>query len=173
MFKTYLFTFSIAIMGYVAFGQTQMDNLLISAKKYNKAFIDKDFEALTAMTIPTVVNLAGGDEEFASISKSTLEVYANASIVFVSIDPNSPGEILPADKDLHAILPQTIVMKVGDVKYRKIAYYLASSSDQGLTWTFLDLEPYDVESLKEYVPNFTGELAIPEVGMPEEVDGKR
>ena len=49
----------------------------------------------------------------------------------------------------------------------KTAYFLASSNDDGQTWTFVDLEPYDQESIKTFVPSFSGELEIPKVEFAE------
>ena len=151
-----LFTFSLN-------AQSQVENIISDAKSYNKAYLDNDFKVFAAMTIPSIVEMAGGKEVMQKVAKEQYETMVSAGMKFVSISPNKPSKIMLAGEDLHAILPQRVVTKIGEDEYSKIAYYLASSNDEGKTWTFTDLEPYDAESIKIYVPSFTGELEIPDV----------
>jgi len=150
--------------------QSQVENMLRDAKTCNKAYLNKDFKTFTAMNVPSIVEMAGGADVMMKISKEQYETMVSAGMKFVSISPNKPSKIMLAGEDLHAILPQQVVTKIGDNEYSKISYYLASSNDEGNTWTFVDLEPYDVESIKVYVPSFTGELEIPAVEYAEIVE---
>lgn len=150
--------------------QSQVENMLRDAKSFNKAYLDKDFETFTKMTIPSIVELAGGAEEMIKISEEQYNTMVSAGIDFVSISPNKPSKIMLGGTDLHSILSQEVITKIGKDKYKKTAYYLASSNDEGKTWTFVDLEPYDAESIKIFVPSFTGELEIPAVEYAEKLD---
>lgn len=158
--------FAILFFAFVTFGinaQSQVENMLRDAKSYNEAYLEKDFKTFTAMTVPSIVEVAGGEEVMVKVSKEQYETMVSAGMEFVSITPNKPSKIMLAGEDLHAILPQRVVTKIGDAEYARVSYYLASSNDEGSTWTFVDLEPYDAESIKTYVPSFTGELEIPAV----------
>ena len=150
--------------------QSQVENMLKDAESYNKAYLDKDFETFTAMTVPSIIELAGGAEVMIKVYKEQYETMVSSGMEFVSISPNKPSKIMLGGKDLHAILPQKVVTKFNDDQYEKIAYYLASSNDEGKSWTFVDLDPYDAESIKLFVPSFTGELEIPEVEYAEKID---
>ncbi len=77
-----------------------------------------------------------------------------------------------AGRDLQSILPQIIITKIGETKVSQKVYFLASSSDEGKTWTFLNLEPYDAASIKTYVPSYTGDTEIPAAHQPELIKNK-
>ena len=153
------FVFSIICVSVNA--QSQVENLLNDVAKYNAAFLDKDFEKVVNMTIPSVVEKAGGTELMTKISIEEGKTIVNSGVYIEKLTPEKPGKIMIAGEDLHAILPQVVTLTVGKTIVKKQAYYLASSSDDGKTWTFLDLEPYDIDSIKDFVPSFTGEIEIP------------
>lgn len=147
-----------------ASAQTQVENVLRDAAKYNAAYLDKDFETLIKeYTIPSVVEKGGGSELMTKVAIEESKTLINSGMFVEEITPGKPGKIMIAGDHLHTILPQDVKMTVGKQILIKKAHYLASSSDDGLTWTFLDLEAYDATSIKEYVPAFTGELEIPTV----------
>lgn len=150
--------------------QSQVENMLRDAESFNKAYLDKDFEMFTKMTVPSIVELAGGQEVMIKVAKEQYETMVSSGMKFVSISPNKPSKIMLGGKDLHAIIPQEVITKFGEDQYKKISYYLASSNDEGKTWTFADLEPYDAESIKIFVPSFTGELEIPNVEYAEIIE---
>ena len=150
--------------------QSQVENMIRDAKSYNNAYLNKDFKTFTAMTVPSIVELAGGDEVMVEVSKEQYKTMVSLGMKFVSISPNKPSKIMLAGDELHAILPQKVVTKMGDDEYAKVSYFLASSNDEGKNWTFVDLEPYDSESIKTFVPSFTGELEIPAIEYAEKVN---
>ena len=150
--------------------QSQVENMLRDAKSYNKAYLDNDFETFTEMTVPSIVELAGGKEIMVKISKEQYETMTSSGMKFVSITPNKPSKIMIWGDDIHSILSQQVVSKMGDDKFEKTAYYLASSNDDGKTWSFVDLEPYDSETIKFFVPSFTGELEIPAIEYAEKIE---
>jgi len=165
--------FAFLLLGFITINlnaQSQVENMLRDVESYNKAYLDKDFETFTAMTVPSIVELAGGTELMVEISKEQYKTMTSTGMKFVSITPNKPSKIMLGGDDLHAILSQQVVTQLGDDKFEKTAYYLASSNDEGKTWTFVDLEPYDNESIKTYVPSFSGELEIPAIEYAEKIE---
>ena len=165
--------FAFLILGFLTINlnaQSQVENMIRDVKSFNKAFLDNDFEKLITLTIPSIVELAGGVDEMIKISKEQNETMTSAGMKYVSIDPNKPSKIMFGGSDLHAILSQEVITEIGKDRYKKTGYYLASSNDEGLTWTFVDLEPYDSESIKTFVPSFSGELEIPATEYAEKID---
>jgi len=165
--------FLLIAIGFIAFdltAQTQVENILRDAKTYNKAYLDNDFDTFTKMTIPSIVKLAGGAEIMTKVSKEHYKTMLSGGMKFISITPMKPSKIMLAGDDLHTILPQEVLTESGDEEFKRTVYYLASSNDDGKTWTFVDLEPYDSESIKLYVPNFSGELEIPAVEFAKKVN---
>ena len=117
-----------------------------------------------------VEEVAGGTDEMIKISKEQYETIVSADMKYVSIKPNKPSKIMLGGGDLHAIISQEVITEMSEERYKKTGYYLASSSDEGKTWTFVDLDPYDAESIKTFVPTFSGELEIPTTKYAEKID---
>ena len=165
--------FLLLALGFISFSlnaQSQVENMLNDAKAYNKAYLDNDFETYTKMTVPSIVKLAGGADIMTKVSKEQYKTMLSGGMEFVSIKPLKPSKIMLGGEDLHAILPQEVMTKIGDDEFKRVAYYLASSNDDGKTWTFVDLDPYDSESIKLFVPSFSGELEIPAVEYAEKIN---
>lgn len=150
--------------------QSQVESLFRDAKVYNEAYVKGDMEKFVSMTIPSVINVAGGAEYMVANAQESLKMTIASGLETVSITPQKPGKIMIAGDLLHSILPQKLVQKIGSTTFSKTTYYLASSEDDGKTWTFLDLEAYDKESIKTFVPAFTGDLEIPPASLPEIVE---
>jgi len=166
-FLTMLFltTFSLSVNA-----QTSTETLLRDAKEFNESFLQKDFEKHVDYTVSYVVDLAGGRDLMIDNVKSMYEMMTQGGTQYESINALEPGEIITAGKELHAILPQTVINKYGDARFSKTGYFLAVSQNEGKSWTFLDLEPYDSESIKAFVISWSGDLEIPEVEMPQLIE---
>jgi len=150
--------------------QTQVEALINDAKEFNAAYLNADFESYVDMTIPSVTELAGGKEIMMENTKSSYNLLAKSGTATLSIDPLKPHKFMFAGRYLQAILPQKIIQQIGETKFSKTVYYLANSADEGKTWTFLDLEPYDSESIKTFVPSVNDDIVIPTVETPEVIE---
>lgn len=167
--------FSILFITFVSISinaQSQVELLLKDAKEYNAAFLKGDFNKYVDMTIPSVVEVAGGKEIMVDNAKASYEMTTKSGLVYESIEPLKPSKFMFAGRDLQSILPQTFITKIGKTKISQKVYFLASSSDEGKTWTFLNLEPYDTESIKTYVPGYTGDMEIPAAEQPVLIEDK-
>lgn len=156
--------FSIFAIGINA--QSQVETMLNDAEKYNAAYLSSDFEKYIDLTIPSVIKVGGGKDIMVENAREQYLMAISGGLNFESITPKKPSQIMIAGDDLHAILPQQVINVMGEAKFARTLYFLASSNDEGKTWTFLDLEPYDAKSIKTFVPSFTGELEIPEIELP-------
>ena len=167
--------FSILFMTFISvsiYAQSQVELLLRDAKEFNAAFLKGDFDAYVDMTIPSVIEVAGGKEVMVTNAKASYEMTTKSGLAYESIEPLKPSKFMFAGRDLQSILPQRIITKIGKTKISQKVYFLASSSDEGKTWTFLNLEPYDTESIKTYVPGYTGDVEIPVAEQPELIEDK-
>lgn len=167
--------FSILFLTFISLSiqaQSQVELLLEDAKKFNEAFLNGDFDKYVDMTIPSVIEVAGGKEVMVTNAKASYEMTTKSGLTFESIDPLKPSKFMFAGRDLQSILPQTIITKIGETKISQKVYFLASSSDEGKTWTFLNLEPYDTSSIKTFVPSYTGDIEIPAAAQPELIKNK-
>lgn len=152
--------------------QSQVETLLNDAKFFNTFFIKGDFDKYIDMTIPSVVETAGGKEIMVTNARESFEMTTKSGLIYESIEPLKPSKFMFAGKDLQSILPQNIITKIGETRISQKVYFLASSSDEGKTWTFLNLEPYDTESIKTFVPNISEEIEVPPSEVPVVVEEK-
>lgn len=166
-FLTILFLTTISFAGNT---QSNIETLLRDAKEFNASFLQKDFEKHVDYTVSYVVDLAGGRDLMADNVKAMYDMMTQGGTQYESIEALEPGEIITAGKELHTILPQKVINKYGDTRFSKTGYFLAVSQNDGKSWTFLDLEPYDVKSLKTFVISWTGELEVPEVDIPQLIE---
>ena len=165
--------FSILFLTFISISihaQSQVELLLQDAKKFNAAFLKGDFDKYVDMTIPSVIEVAGGKEIMVTNAEASYEMVTKSGLAYESIEPLKPSKFMFAGRDLQSILPQTIITKIGETKISQKVYFLASSSDEGKTWTFLNLEPYDNASIKTYVPAYTGDVEIPTAEQPELIE---
>ena len=153
--------------------QSQVETMLRDAKSFNEAYLNNDFKTYVKMIVPSIVELAGGAEIMERVSKEQYKTMTASGMEFISFTPNKPSKIMLGGNDLHAILPQELITKIGGSTFKKTAYFLASSNNDGKTWSFVDLEPYDNESIKTFVPTFSGDLEIPEVEYAEKIEKKQ
>lgn len=158
--KTLISTFFALVVSATTYAQHQ-DIIALEVKKYNQAFLNKDYDTYVSHMIPSVVKVAGGVELMKGIVIDQAEIYDKSKMSIISIEADSIGLTTKGEKVYHAILRQDVIMKIGENKFNKKAYYLAESDDKGKSWTFLDLEPYDQQSLKVFLPSLPEELNIP------------
>ncbi len=150
--------------------QTQVEALVNDAKVFNESYLKADFDKYVDMIIPSVTELAGGKDIMLSNAKASYELSTKSGISTISIEPMKPHKFMFAGRYLQAILPQKVVQQVEETKFSKTVYYLANSGDEGKTWTFLDLEPYDSESIKTFVPSVNDDIVIPTPEEPEVIE---
>lgn len=154
----------LALFSFALSGQVQMENLMNDIKKYNEAYINQDHVTFTQYTIPSVVEKGGGEEIMSDVNKESFKTFASSGITIFSLTPQDPEDVKSVNgEENFAIVPQEMVLKVANKKFKKIAYFLARSNNYGKSWTFLDLEPYDEKSIKEFIPLFPDDMEIPKV----------
>ena len=69
--------FSILFIAFISISisaQSQVELLLKDAKEYNAAFLKGDFETYVGMTIPSVIEVAGGTEVMVTNAKASYEM---------------------------------------------------------------------------------------------------
>ena len=131
---------------------------------YNKALVSKDYETYVNMSIPAIVAMGGGKASMISVAKEHEEMYKQNNMSIESIEVEGIGEVYNSKDALHVVIGQRKIIKLGDKRFESISSYLAESKDDGNTWKFLDLEPYDKESLSLFMPDISADLIVPGVG---------
>ena len=152
------FTLSFALCSIVIFGQTDVKT---SATSYVNAFVEQDFEKMFFLTHPNIVSMGGGKKYVLEDIKRERTSLAKMNFDFTEGSVGEPGEIIEAEGELQVIIPINFKVEIENETYNSDSYLLGASSDDGETWRFVNLDQYDRESLKMFIPNLSDDIKLP------------
>lgn len=131
-----------------------------------KALVSNDLEVMIKHTYPKLVTNMGGKEKFFSLIKQGKAQMAMQGIELEKVTVGTPGKTVIAGDEIHALVPQNVIMKLPAGKMLVEGYMIAISKDKGKHWFFLDTSTLDMEKVKMVLPNYNMELVIPEKKQP-------
>lgn len=149
-------------LSFSAFSQDPSDEIKAYADLYLDAIENQNYQKITNMTYGNIVALAGGSDLFISSLKesgTSAGTFDSHKVVHVSDHVNAGNE-------LHAIVTYEVIMLIAKSKFQSTNNLLACSNDKGETWKFVNLDHFDLESLKVFVPLYNQELVIPDKREP-------
>ena len=135
------------------------DSLMILLQK-------EQFESYTKSIYPPVVEMAGGIEPYARLISNTKNAWKNAGFLTKEIVFDELSKVVQAGNEMHAILKYKASYTMQTNHFLGSIYLLAISNDQGTSWYYLDLESYDKDGIKDFVPNYNDELLYPVIEAP-------
>lgn len=147
------------------------DKAVLKAAKIMTMAIEKgDYDVAITYVHPNVIEMAGGIESMKTILKDRAEIKRHENFVVIQTNTISAGDYVHAGPEIHTIVAQEQVFKLGDSKFKTDVFLLAISSNQGKTWTFANLEAYNQKSIKVFFPHFNDILRLPAPPRAELVD---
>jgi hypothetical protein len=120
-----------------------------------------DYKGIVDYTYPKAVQMAGGKEKMTVMIGTAMQQMKAAGISFESITVGTPGKFYKAGKEIHCLLPETIVMTSSKGRMAMHSNLLAVSGDGGKSWSFLDMNNSTADKVKQLIPNFNPALKIP------------
>ncbi len=157
----YILSLIFASFTFLSMAQNYDAAVMKGAKSYTLAIEKNQFEKAVEYVNPNIVSMAGGKESILSIMKDIKVTKKEQGYEVIQTTTKSVGDYYEAGEELHALVTQDQIVKIGEAKFKTKAYLLAVSSDQGTTWTYVDLEAYNQKSIKIFFPNFNDNLKIP------------
>ena len=151
----------LTLLSSISYAQIDSDVLLKQANAAANAAIEGDWETLMQHTYPTIVEQIGGEELFLQMLESGMQDMETSGVRFLDVEFGKPGEPHNAEKEIHCLIPQTLLMKVEAGKLKVESHLLAISRDGGENWFFIDTALMSMESIKGILPNFNNDLKIP------------
>jgi hypothetical protein len=166
------FNILVLLLGFsvAAFGQPDLKKLKEQAEETGKAIVAGNYETIIKYTHPNLLNMMGGREAMLSMLKTSMEEVGKQGISIESITMGEPGSTVQAGDEIHCILPQTLIMKIGEARMRSEGHLLCISQDKGKNWFFLDVSGIDHTNIKTILPNYNFDLKFPEKKQPETID---
>jgi hypothetical protein len=85
---------------------------------------------------------------------------------FESVRIGTPSAPVRAGNELHALVPQTIVLKVKGGRLTRTTHLLAVSADGGKKWWFVDTAPLAGRAVRRVFPDFNDAITLPPPAKP-------
>ena len=153
---------SLFLIGGLTAQNKYSDVILSDAKKSADAQLAYDIDGYMSYMHPNVIKMGGGVDLVKESVNQQLTTYKKMNVDVVSITHGDPGPLVQAGSEIHCILSATTKLKQGEGEFDSVNNWLAVSSDQGASWTFVDMAYYNEGSLKIYLPDYNPALVFPQ-----------
>ncbi len=155
-------------------GFSQIDtNLLIQkTEKFLNAYLDKDYQSMAEMTHPNVVSLGGGIDWVKKDLAADREALESLGFKYKSGEVGDPGKFHQSGEETLCFITQKLIVEIEGNDYMAEVPLLASSINEGSSWTFVSLDRFDANGLKDFVPSYNQEMGWPEIKPMEKVEDK-
>lgn len=139
-------------------------NLAEHTDRVRWAILQGDHRGLAALTVPAVVDGAGGTEGFVRRVAGFADEARNQGFGFTEVAYSEPSELIESRGAVYAVVPYDLHMTgPGGATGVTPAYLIAVSNDGGRAWKFIDGEGIagDRAKLLRVLPDFPDRLALP------------
>ncbi|HKU38693.1 MAG TPA: hypothetical protein VJR89_11115 [Polyangiales bacterium] len=144
-----------------------VDVVMQQAQEMNDAVLDEDYTALADFMYPRVLVALGGRAAVIRNMQNEMLDAAEEEYGVTAIRVLTATEPVEAGNELHSVVTCLQYMKAPGVIFRARTYLIASSSDAGETWKFLNVPKRNPELVKSIFPVWNPELQIPTPPAPE------
>jgi hypothetical protein len=162
--------FLLLLWSVASLGQADLKKLKEQAEETAQATVEGKYEDIIKYTHPNLLKMMGGRDAMLDLIQSAMEEVKKQGVSIESVTMGEPGATVQAGDEIHCILPQTLIMKVGDKRMRSDGNLLCISQDNGKNWFFLDMGGVDASSIKTILPNYNADLKFPEKKQPVFID---
>lgn len=156
-----LYTLILVLLATALQAQNYAEAIDADVANMKKALESKDYNTLVDYTYPAVIEQMGGKEAMVKVIESGFTQLESQGVHFRSVEFGAAGKVYKAGDQLHALVPQKIVLAVQGGSVTASSHLLAISQDNGNHWSFLDTSQLDKEAIKGLLPNYNDELVIP------------
>lgn len=135
--------------------------LTAHAKTYGEAIKSNNYEKVAALTHADVVKMGGGETFIISDLKAEGDMLMQQGFKYTGVEVGTHPEFLNSEGQLQTVIPIKYFLTLGDKEVEAWTNLFAISADEGVTWSFVNLEKFDEASLREFVSNVSPELVFP------------
>lgn len=120
-----------------------------------------DAKAVVNLTHPKVHELAGGREKMLSVLTETLQSAKITGHKRDRVVIGKPSALGRDGKQIFFFVPYVGVSSNNERSATIEAFYLGISADDGDTWRFVDGSRMDQQTIKLFIPSYSGEPPLP------------
>jgi hypothetical protein len=137
------------------------DRIRAEAQACADALFSGDYGALIARTHPKIVAEMGGREQaVAAVEQGVASMFAEG-VTIEGVTIGQPSAPVASGALVALFVPQTIILKSPQGRFRKPGHLLAVSEDGGGSWSFIDCSQLDAHSLQQYFPELADRINLP------------
>lgn len=135
--------------------------LVKQAQEYSDAVVKGNYDGIAKLTHADIISMGGGLDFLISDLKAESQSLNAQGLQYTSSEVGSHPEFYKSDGQLQTVIPVKYYLTMNSEKVESWSNLFAASSDEGETWTFVNLEKFDEASLREFVKNVSTELVYP------------
>lgn len=136
-------------------------NLKTAAKKAGRFFLNKEYETYAEFVLPALAEKMGGVKALANKMRDSVAMLEKEGIFFNRIFFDEPIDIVFVEKQIQAVIPETIELKNAEGTVVSKNYCIGISDDGGATWHFIAKSGKSLSELRELIPTLDLDLTIP------------
>lgn len=148
-------------VGHTAEKNRWMANVTVQARQMSAALLKEDYVSLAKFTHPKVVQWAGGKVKIIQKVRQGTKEQKAAGFAITALSIETPTGWAMMGKEIVAIIPEVLTMRVPDGTMKARSFLVGVSSDKGAHWTFVDGAALDDNSVRKLFPHFPKSLKLP------------
>ena len=176
MSKKIHFVVTIILLSLISCAQVKQEEIKIDDLKLKEikaraeeslnSFVSGDYQKVTDLTYPKVVEMMGGREKMISSVEQQMKDMKAQGFELISVSVSVPKEVVAGGSQLFALVPYNLKLKTPKGVLNQQSYLLAISNKDDVKWTFIDVTDFDEAQLKTVVPGVIGKLTFPKKQPP-------
>ncbi len=139
----------------------QPEAIAKGAEKYSKALVKAQWEKVLDLTYPEIITKNGGRQAMINQAKAFEAEMQQRGFELQKAELSDPLEIYKSGKFLMCAVPMRLTFNGPLGKLYSESSLLAVSSDEGKTWTYIDMAQVQISQLAEVFPEINPNLTIP------------
>ena len=143
---------------------TLTESLKTATNDYTKAFIDSNIDYILASTHPNILEMGGGEEFLRKDVIADLEGFKNTGVTYTGATASDPSDSYQVGAETFYLVPIEWAASLGSNKYKSQQHILASSSDEGKNWSFINVSKFSAKNLAVYIKGFDESIDFPAPG---------
>lgn len=125
-----------------------------------RALMRKDYDSFSLYMHPKIIEMAGGrDKMIRKLDTASQVMVQFGAIRRITI--GNPYKVVRYHNQWQATLPQTTVATFFSGTITLETTLIAISADEGKHWYFIDTNLYDMQEVKQQLPDLSPDLVIP------------
>lgn len=134
------------------------EQILDFAERQAKTIIEQNVDGQVRFAHPQIITMAGGDSLYKLLLVEESSSFMQDGVKYLKAEFKSPGKTVQAGEELHCTIERKLFIDFKGAKAEEATTLLAISSDDGESWSFVDLNRHDETSIKIFFPDFNDKL---------------